>query len=55
MTRFDTWKRMSLVDRDNYDWSVRRTKRVLLVCGILVAIMFVGVAVALSLHSKGIL
>ena len=50
-----TWKRMSLVERRDYDWSVRQTKRILVACGIFVALLFVGTAIALTLHSRGVL
>ena len=55
MIRLDDWKRMSLVERRDYEWWMRRAKRILLVCGVVVAILVSLTALALSLHSKGII
>ena len=55
MMRLDEWKRMSLVERRDYEWSMRRTKRILLACGVVVAVLFALTALALTLHSRGII
>ena len=55
MIRLADWKRMTLVERREYEWLARRTKRVLLACGLTALVLFVITAVALTLHSKGVI
>jgi hypothetical protein len=53
MIHFERWKRMSLVERRLYEANMRRSKKVMLVCAVIM--LFLLIAGALGIYLKDFL